>query len=152
MSDEHDGVKNDIPVALDSTYSTAHFSDNSDPNIMVNNDDALAEDLAKLINSSEYDKAADTFSTTSPAYPICNTDQPNMHYKQMINNPIKQEGDDQLKNVISGIANTFMLAAGLPTGYRLRYVVSRLVKSAEQLLGNCSATFGDIWEQHLQHS
>ena len=92
---------------------SAHFSDNSDPNIMVDNDDALAEDLAKLINSSEYDKAADTFSTTSPAYPVCNTDQPNMHYKQMINNPIKQEGDDQLKNVISGIANTFKSCASI---------------------------------------
>ena len=80
---------------------SAHFSDNSDPNIMVDNDDALAEDLAKLINSSEYDKAADTFSTTSPAYPVCDTDQPNKHSKQKAFNPNNKTNDA----FITGLAN-----------------------------------------------
>ena len=39
--------------------------------------------------------------------------QLNKHSEQMINNPIQQQGDDKLKNVIDGIANTFKSRASI---------------------------------------
>jgi hypothetical protein len=115
MTDKHDGTVDDFPVALVSNYSTAHIPDPINPSINPNslNNDALVKNLANYIDSGYHDNANDTLSTTSSASPYLHELQPNKHSEHGKYKPIKQEGDDKLESVISGVAYTFNSGASI---------------------------------------
>jgi hypothetical protein len=114
-TDKHDGTVHDVPIALVSTYSTAHILDPINPSINPYdlNNDALVKNLANYIDSGYHDNANDTLSTTSSASPYLHELQPNKHSEHGKYKPIKQEGDDKLESVISGVTYTFNSGASI---------------------------------------
>ena len=71
MTDKHDGTVDDFPVALVSTYSTAHILEQINPSINPYNlnNDALVKNLANYIDISYHEGANNALSTTSSAFP-----------------------------------------------------------------------------------
>ena len=115
MTDEHDGAVNDVPVALTSNNSTAHILDQINPSINPYslNNDALVKDLGHRVDVEQHGNMNDATTITSSASRRLHNLQLNKHSEQMINNLIQQKGDDKLKNVIDGIANTFKSCASI---------------------------------------
>ena len=115
MTDKHDGTVNDVPVALVSTNSTAHILEQINPSINPNNleDDALVKDLVNCINVGNHDNMNGKSTTTSSASRHLHDLQPNKHSALKAYKPLQQEGDDQLKGVISGVAYTFNSGASI---------------------------------------
>ena len=115
MTDEHDGAVNDVPVALTSNNSTAHILDQINPSINPYslNNDALVKDLGHRIDVEQHGSMNDATTITSSASRRMHNLQLNKHSAQMVNNPIQQKGDDRLKNVHDGIANTFDSCASI---------------------------------------
>jgi hypothetical protein len=101
MTNERVGIHDDLPAALDSTNSTAHFSDNSDPHVMITTSDTLAVDLAKRADSGDREEVNAAFSTASPASQRCDTDQPHKFSEPNKCNP-NYRADDAL---VMGLAN-----------------------------------------------
>jgi hypothetical protein len=114
-TDKHDGTVYDVPLALISTYSTAHILEQINPSINPNNleDDALVKDLVNCINVGNHDNMNGKSTTTSSASRHLHGLQPNKHSALKAYKPLQQEGDDQLKGVISGVAYTFNSGASI---------------------------------------
>ena len=117
MTDKHDGPATDSPVALVSTNSTAHILDQVNPSINPYNlnNDALVKDLAHCIDVGDHGNMNDATTTASSASRRLHDLQPNKHSELKAYKPIKQEDDDKLQNVISGVAYSFN--SGASTDY-----------------------------------
>ena len=115
MTDKHDGTVNDVPLALISTYSTAHILEQINPSINPNNleDDALVKDLVNCINVGNHDDMNGKSTTSSSASRRLHDLQPNQHSGHKAYNSFKQEDDGQLQNVINDVTNTFESCASI---------------------------------------
>ena len=69
MTDKHDGTVYDVPLALVSTYSTAHILKQINPSINPNNpaNDAIVKDLVNYIDVDHHDDMKDATTTSSSA-------------------------------------------------------------------------------------
>ena len=114
-TDEHDGTVNDVPVALVSTYSTAHILEQINPSINPYdlNNDTIVKGLASYIDVDPQDDTKDATTTSSSASRRLHDLQPNQHSEHKAYNSFKQEDDGQLQNVINGVANTFESCASI---------------------------------------
>jgi hypothetical protein len=114
-TDKHDGTVYDVPLALVSTYSTAHILEQINPSINPNNleDDALVKDLVNCINVGNHDNMNGKSTTTSSASRRLHDLQPNQHSGHKAYNSFKQEDDGQLQNVINDVTNTFESCASI---------------------------------------
>ena len=115
MTNKHDGTVNDFPVALVSTYSTAHILEPINPSINPNNleGDALVKDLIGYINVGDHNNVNGKSTTTPSASRHLHDLQPNKHSELKACKPFQQDGDDKPKNVVGSVAYTFNSGASI---------------------------------------
>ena len=135
-TDKHDGTVYDVPLALVSTYSTAHILEQINPSINPNNleDDALVKDLVNCINVGNHDDVKDATTTSSSASRRLHDLQPNQHSGHKAYNSFKQEDDGQLQNVIHGVASTSESCASIDYSagmHKFKTVLDESTASAE---------------------